>query len=88
MFGTLREIAEVDDFLIDANNVKNVKELVQSMVNKYAGLRNILIDPVQGNLLPTSLVLIDGIEIGNLNGYDTLIPEGSEIVFLSTTHGG
>jgi len=35
-----------------------------------------------------SLIMLGGIEVGNLEGLETKISEGSEVVLVPVTHGG
>jgi len=46
------------------------------------------IDPTISNPSAGNLILLRGVEIGNLNGLDTPLDEDSEIVLVPVTHGG
>ena len=54
-------------------------ELSKTMPN----LAQMLVDPTPGNL-----VIVGGVEIGNLQGMETPLVEGSEVVLVPVTHGG
>ena len=35
-----------------------------------------------------ALIIMDGVEINNLKGINTSVKNGSQLIFLSVTHGG
>jgi molybdopterin converting factor small subunit len=37
---------------------------------------------------PNALILVSGTEIGALNGIDSTLRDGDEVVFLPVAHGG
>jgi molybdopterin converting factor small subunit len=51
-------------------------------------LKSALIDPMSGEPRSNMLVLVNGQEIGVLNGTETKINDGDEIVFVPVMHGG
>jgi molybdopterin converting factor small subunit len=88
MMGTLRQVSGVDKIFIDDEYMQSVKDSVKLMVNNYPALEEELIDPLLKTPEPNALILLDGIDINNLNGLDTSLRDGSELVILSVTHGG
>jgi molybdopterin converting factor small subunit len=48
----------------------------------------VLIDPELENPRPNTLILVNGKEISVLNGLDTMLEDGDEVVFVPVVHGG
>lgn len=66
----------------------NVKQVVEFLVDRYCGLEEIFIDRLTDNPLPNTIILLDGVEIGNLMSLGTTIKNGSTLTLLPVTHGG
>jgi molybdopterin converting factor small subunit len=86
MMGTLRKTTGVKEIIL--NDVKNIKALIQELVREYPTLKDELMDPVMNSPIPNTLIIVDGVEITNMEGINTPIKDGSELVFLPVTHGG
>ncbi len=56
--------------------------LIERIVGMYPG--------VAGSLRSTAgnLMIVDGVEVGNLNGMDTPLSDSSEVVLVPVAHGG
>jgi|GEM_PF-486272 molybdopterin converting factor small subunit len=72
--------------LFDINEIK-LKDLIKIIVlmsnqefNKRFVFNNLLSSDI--------LVFINGVEIGVLNGLDTILKQGDEVIFLPAVHGG
>ena len=65
-----------------------MKDVLSELEERNSWLKNLIVDPALKSHLPNALILLNGVEIGNLNGLDTLILDGDEITILSVTHGG
>ena len=65
--------------LPDGSNLKN---LINKITEQYP--------EVAGSLRSTAgnLILVNGVEAGNLNGMDTPLNDGSEVVLVPVAHGG
>ena len=57
-------------------------DLIDSISNDYPEAAVMLVNPAR------NLIMLDGIEIGNLEGLETSIGNGSEVVVVPVTHGG
>jgi molybdopterin converting factor small subunit len=89
MLGLLREASGVSTETIELEGKVNVSSIVRWLSEKHGDdFENALIDPIVRNSLPNALVLLNGVEIGNINGLDTTVQDGDSIVLLSVTHGG
>ncbi len=52
-------------------------------LSKIPNLAKYLSNPASGNL-----IIVDGVEIGNLHGLETPLVDGSGVVLVPVTHGG
>jgi sulfur-carrier protein len=66
----------------------SMKVLVGIVVERLPKLKSSLIDPMSGEPRSNMLVLVNGQEIGVLNGTETKINDGDEVVFVPVMHGG
>jgi len=62
-----------------------VEKLVESSPPEF---KKALIDPVLHEPWPKALILVNGREIGVLDGVGTAVGDGDEVVFVPVTHGG
>ena len=88
LMGTLRQVSGVDKIVLENESIQCVMDSIKLMVSNYPALEKEVFDPLLNTPEPNALILLDGVEINNLNGMDTSIKDGSELVFLSVTHGG
>lgn len=86
--GSFRQFSGKSCLRLAIQESLTVRELIWKLVDTYPALRNTLIDPELGDPRPNSLILVNGKEISVLNGLDTLLKEGDEIVFIPVLHGG
>jgi molybdopterin converting factor small subunit len=81
LLGSLKQPAAPKEEYYEMQEGTTVSALMNCIIATYPNLEGIL-DSL-GNL-----VMIDGVEIANLDGSDTYLSEGSEVVFVPVTHGG
>lgn len=63
--------------------------VVQRLVSELGqDFRESFLDPVLNSPLPRALILINGLEVGVLQGMETLLRDGDEVVILPISHGG
>jgi molybdopterin synthase sulfur carrier subunit len=65
-----------------------LKEVVRKIIKESPQLERVLIDPELEDPRPNTLILVNGKEINVLNGLETVLKEGDEIVFVPIIHGG
>jgi molybdopterin converting factor small subunit len=66
-----------------------VKDLIQKIVIDVPEIKTSLITQQAGNIVKTNtLIFVNDREISVLNGVDTLLANGDEVVFISVVHGG
>jgi molybdopterin synthase sulfur carrier subunit len=89
-YGVLKTAANTEGLEIDFDSPVSVRQLVKTLVNVIARpeLETYLIDADMKDPRPNALILVSGTEVGALEGIDTTIRDGDEIVFLPVAHGG
>ena len=88
MLGVLSDSAGVSEVDLDLTEGSDVEALLNELFASYPSLRVNIWDPVVDSPEPNALILFNGVEINNLQGLNTRITEGSEVVLLAVTHGG
>ena len=77
-----------NDVSLDLNDDVCLEGLIKTLISAYPQIETNLWDRVIESYSPNALVLINGVEAGNLEGLRTKLEDGDEIVILSVTHGG
>ena len=67
------------ELLADSKIITLIEELSRLYPEIASSLHNSSIN---------NLIMLDGVEIGNLNGLGTPLTEGSKVVLVPVTHGG
>lgn len=78
--GVLKTEIEVDDGI-------SVRQLIEVLSNKFEKLRGELLDE-KGELKPMYNILVNGRSIDWLQGLDTRLQDGDEVVFIPPAAGG
>ena len=81
--GSLRAVAGRKELEMDLLEGSKVSVLISEVSKLTPSIAELMADPTQGNL-----IIIGGVEIGNLQGVETPLVEGSEVVLVPVTHGG
>jgi len=69
------------------NNVK-LREIIKKLAASSEDFRRVLIDPELESPLPNAIILLNGKDISALNGLETPVMHGDEIVLIPVIHGG
>ncbi|MCW4049444.1 MAG: MoaD/ThiS family protein [Candidatus Bathyarchaeota archaeon] len=88
LMGVLKEAAGQSELTLDVESGADVGSVISKLLEGRELLESTLWDPVVDSYTPNALVLLNGVEVSNLQGKDTPVSDGSEMVFLSVTHGG
>ncbi|MCW4042602.1 MAG: MoaD family protein [Candidatus Bathyarchaeota archaeon] len=86
--GSFRTISSKSKLTIKYRDMPNVKKAVEKIVEELPKLKGALIDADLQDPRPNTLILLNGREISILNGLETLLKNGDEIVFVPISHGG
>jgi molybdopterin converting factor small subunit len=89
-YGVLKTAAKTEGLEIDFDSLVSVRQLVNRLVNVIARpeFETYLIDADMKDPRPNALIIVSGTEVGALDGLDTTLRDGDEIVFLPVAHGG
>jgi len=90
LYGVLKTAANTDGLELDFDGSVSVRRLVSKLVTAIGRteFERYLIDADLKDPRPNSLILVSGTEVGALNGIDTELRDGDEVVFLPVAHGG
>ncbi|MEM3442733.1 MAG: MoaD/ThiS family protein [Candidatus Bathyarchaeia archaeon] len=86
--GALRGISGKSKITLNFEDALPLREVVKKLVEEIPTIKRILIDPELEDPRPNTLILVNGREISVLNGLETMIKNGDELVFVPVTHGG
>jgi molybdopterin converting factor small subunit len=65
-----------------------IRDIVACIGEQFPELKRIFYDSDLNDARSNSLVLVNGVEISVLDGYETKVTDGDEIVFVPVVHGG
>jgi len=86
--GAFRHFSGVGELALGCCGLNSVSDLVNELVKKVPEMERGLVDPQLGNPDPTALILVNGREIGVLDGLETRLKDGDEVVLVPVVHGG
>jgi len=85
--GALRQISGKTQITVNFQREMSLKNLVTEISRETSQLEKIFSDQLAVST-SNALVLINGREISVLNGLETRLNDGDEIVFIPVVHGG
>ncbi|MCW3995117.1 MAG: MoaD/ThiS family protein [Candidatus Bathyarchaeota archaeon] len=86
--GALRHFSHKTEVTIDYQKGASIKDIATQLTQEFPKLKNNLIGNEFSEPQSNSLILINGTEISVLNGYETKLNDGDEVVFVPVVHGG
>jgi MoaD family protein len=86
--GALRHLSGKTQFAITFQQGISIKELLEKISQELPMLKRTFSDQELNDSRANSLILVNGREISVLNGYETKLSDGDEIVFVPVVHGG
>jgi molybdopterin synthase sulfur carrier subunit len=87
-FGVFRSITGKNKVSIKFKDTIRLKEIIKEIVEKMPRLKRTLIDPDLEDPRPNTLILVNGKEISVLNGLETMLKDGDEVIFIPVLHTG
>lgn len=87
MLGVLRE-AGPNEQTINLLEGATVESVIRDLMAEDGRLENALWDKEVDSPFPNALIMLDGVEVNNLDGLETPVNRGQELVLLSVVHGG
>jgi molybdopterin synthase sulfur carrier subunit len=86
--GSFHRIYGKDKLVLKSENSTPLRAVIKRIVKEYPKLKRALIDPELQEPKTSMLILVNGKEISVLNGLETMIKDGDEVVFVPVVHGG
>ena len=86
--GSLRHVSGMNELALAHKEGFSVKELIIEIAGELPELKRSMVDPQLETLHTNALILVNGREISVLNGLDTNVKDGDEIVLVPVVHGG
>jgi molybdopterin synthase sulfur carrier subunit len=88
LVGSLRHFSGVGELVLGCSGCASVGALVAELVKEVPELERSLVDQQLEDPRPNALILVNGREIGVLDGLETRLKDGDEVVFVPVVHGG
>jgi len=85
--GALRQVSGKTQLTVSFQKGMSLKELVTKISQEMPSLQKTLSDQLEDSK-SNALVLVNGMEISVLNGLETELNDGDDIVFIPIVHGG
>jgi molybdopterin synthase sulfur carrier subunit len=86
--GALRHFSGTNKLALNCKACLSIKELVNEVTKEMPQLKRSLIDQQFDDQRPNALMLVNGREISVLNGLETQLQDGDEVVLVPFVHGG
>ncbi len=86
--GPLRHTSGIGEMALNFDDAVTIKQLIREITKEFPDLAQILVDKQFDDPRPNTLIIINGKEIGVLNGLKTRVLDGDEVVFVPVVHGG
>lgn len=86
--GALRHLSGKSSLTLDVGDGASVKSVVTQISQQIPALKHTFTDSDLNDSRSNSLVLVNGVEISVLAGYETKVSDGDEVVFVPVVHGG
>ncbi len=86
--GALRHLSGKTQFTVNFQDGISIKQLIETITQQLPGLKHTFSDQELNDSRSNSLILVNGREISVLNGLETKLCDGDEIVFVPVVHGG
>jgi len=86
--GAFRNISRKNKLTLTFEKTAPLKEVIKKIVEDMPKFKRALIDPELEDPRPNTLILVNGKEISILNGLETVLSDGDEVVFVPVVHGG
>lgn len=86
--GSLRAASRKSKFSMKLERTITVREIVKRIVEENPRLKRALIDPELDDPKTNALMLVNGRDSSVLDGLETKLKDGDEVVFVPVVHGG
>lgn len=88
LIGSLRASTGKSTFKLKLEKAVSLRKIMTKIVEKEPKLKRVLIDPELDDPRTNTLMLVNGREISVLQGLDTKLRDGDELILIPVVHGG
>jgi molybdopterin synthase sulfur carrier subunit len=89
LIGVFRELSKKNQFPLKLEEPAVVKKVIHRLTETFSPkFKQALIDPDLNDPRPNTLILVNGKEINVLDGLETKLNKGDEVVIVPVSHGG
>jgi len=89
LLGVLRGLSGEGLVSVESEEPTTVRKVIQKLTEAFSPeFKRVLIDPELEDPRPNALILVNGKEISVLQGLETKVNDGDEIVLVPVSHGG
>jgi molybdopterin synthase sulfur carrier subunit len=86
--GALRHVSGAGELALNCKDNVSIRELMRAITEEVPALTRSLIDQQLEEPMLNVLILVNGREISVLNGLETNLQDGDEVVLVPVVHGG
>jgi molybdopterin synthase sulfur carrier subunit len=87
--GVLRKLADKENATLEFNDPVTVRDVVSKLTRCFLpAFKQALMDPELNDPRPNVIILVNGQEIGVLQGLETRVGDGDRLTFIPVSHGG
>ena len=87
--GVFRQFSGRNRVLVKLEKPSTVRKIIEKLIEAFSSeFKLTLVDPELEDARPNALILVNGKEISVLQGLETEVEDGDEIVLVPVSHGG
>jgi molybdopterin synthase sulfur carrier subunit len=86
--GALRRFSGAEELAVECKDCTSIGALMAKLVKDMPGLRQSLFDQQLVDPRANALIIVNGREISVLDGFETKLKDGDQVVFIPIVHGG
>ena len=86
--GALRHVAGAGEIILNVKDDISIAEMLKEITRELPALNQSLNDQKHEELKTNALILVNGKEISVLDGLETKLKDGDELVLVPVVHGG
>jgi len=87
--GVFRQFSKRKHVLVKLEEPATVRKVIQKLIEAFSSeFKRGLVDPELEDPRPNALILVNGKEISVLQGLETEVNDGNEVVLVPVSHGG
>jgi molybdopterin synthase sulfur carrier subunit len=87
-FGALRHVAGVGELALNVKGSISVEKMLKKIAIELPALKQSLKNKMTEELKSNALIVVNGREISALDGLETKLKDGDELILIPVVHGG